>query len=103
MKKLSEKQLHTIGKYVKAGCKFAAYGLLTVLSCSSITDEIVGYSDAVDAIINSDMLGSYKREAVDALLKDQDNEFYKAVIHIVNSDMLGSYKLDSIKRLCEKQ
>lgn len=111
-KGLSEEQLHTIGKYVKTGCKFAAYGLVTVLSYSSITDEIlrkiryagdIGYSDTVDAIMNSDMLGSYKREAVDTLLKDQDNEFYKAVVHIVNSDMMGSYKLDSIKRLCEKQ
>ena len=108
-KGLSEEQLHNIGGYVKTGCKFAAYAVVAVLSCSSITDDIlrkirytgdVGYSDAVNAIMNSDMMGSYKRDAIEALPKDKDCEFYKSVMYIANADMMGSYKVDLIRRMC---
>ena len=108
--RLSDEQLHNIGEGVKAGGRLAFYLLAAALSCSSVTDEIkrkirysgdVSYSDAVNAIMDSNMLSSYKQEAVAALAKDRDKEFYKAVIHVVNSDMMGSYKGDAIKNMCD--
>lgn len=57
------------------------------------------YGGAVGAIMNSDMLGSYKRDAVEAVQKHRETNYYKAVIEIVNSNMLGSYKVETIKKI----
>lgn len=57
------------------------------------------YSGAIKAIMNSDMMGSYKKEAVEAIQKDQSEDYYKSVIEIVNSNMLGSYKVETIKKI----
>ena len=57
------------------------------------------YGGAINAIMNSDMLDSYKKDAVEAVQKDRDEGYYKAVIDIVNSNMLTSYKLETIKKL----
>lgn len=59
----------------------------------------VGYDDAVNTIINSSMLSSYKSTAVKALRRDGDDSYYRAVIRIVNSDMLGSNKIELIDEL----
>lgn len=59
------------------------------------------YNGAVKAIMNSDMLGSYKKEAVEAVKKDKDTEYYKSVIEVVNSNMLGSYRVETIKKISE--
>ena len=57
------------------------------------------YSGAIKAIMNSDMLGSYKKDAVEAVQKDRDEYYYKSVIEVVNSNMLGSYKVETIKKI----
>lgn len=57
------------------------------------------YSGAIKAIMNSDMLGSYKKDAVEAVQKDQNEDYYKSVIEVVNSNMLGSYKVETIKKI----
>lgn len=57
------------------------------------------YSGAIKAIMNSDMLGSYQKDAIDALQKDRDEVYYKSVIEVVNSNMLGSYKVETIKKI----
>lgn len=57
------------------------------------------YSGAIEAIMNSDMLGSYKRDAAEAVQKDKDASYYKSVIEVVNSNMLGSYKVETIKKI----
>lgn len=57
------------------------------------------YSGAVKAIMNSDMLGSYKKDAVEAIQKGQNEDYYKSVIEVVNSNMLGSYKVETIKKI----
>lgn len=59
------------------------------------------YSGAIKAIMGSDMLSSYKKIAVDVLLKNQDEEYYKAVIEVINSNMLDSYKVETIKKITE--
>lgn len=57
------------------------------------------YSGAIKAIMNSDMLGSYKKDAVEAVQKDQSEDYYKSVIEVVKSNMLGSYKVETIKKI----
>lgn len=109
--KFNREQLNNIGRMVKKGGKYLFYGVVTVLSCTTVTDEIfrsmrysdgASYSDAIGAIMDSDMLGSYKDEAVSVLTRDGDEEFYKAIIHVVNSNMLGSHRVDTIKKMCDK-
>lgn len=57
------------------------------------------YSGAIKAIINSNMLSSYKQDAIEAVQKDRDAAYYKSVIEVVNSSMLGSYKVETIKKI----
>lgn len=57
------------------------------------------YSGAIKAIMNSDMLGSYKKDAVEAVQRDRDENYYKSVIEVANSNMLGSYKVETIKNI----
>ena len=59
------------------------------------------YSGAIKAIMDSDMLSSYKKAAVNVLLKNQDKEYYKAVIEVINSNMLDSCKVETIKKISE--
>lgn len=59
------------------------------------------YSKAVKAIVDSDMLDSYKRDVMEILKRDGDSDYYKAVISIVNGSMLDSYKRDMVESLSE--
>lgn len=59
----------------------------------------VGYSEVVQAIVESNMLDSYKREALELLSKDRDEVYYESMISVINSNMLDSYKIDAIKTL----
>ena len=99
-----------VGKFIKGGLNIAL-GLL-VLGLPSLTRESatittrpireVKYSDAVQAIMRSFMLDSYKKEMIGLLKQDGDSEYYRAVITTISSDMLDSYKRDVIKELSEK-
>ena len=57
------------------------------------------YDGAIEAILNSDMMTSYKVDAVSLLKKDGEWGYYKAVVGVVQSDMLSSYKIDMIRSL----
>lgn len=59
------------------------------------------YSGAVKVIMNSDMMSSYKRDAIDAMQKDRDEDYYKSIIEVVNSNMLGSYRVETIKKISQ--
>lgn len=101
----------TVGSVVKIGGAAILYGLASMVSKVSVKDVIdeirysgnVSYSDAISAIMESDMFDSYKREAIKVLKKDQDVEYYKTVIKIVRSDMFSSYKLEAITNLIEEE
>lgn len=107
----------TVGKYVKKGCELAAYGFVTVMTIMATKDAVnvmnrgmdvtyignVSYSDVFSAIMSSDMLSSYKKEAAAILPKDGDSELYKAVIHVLRSDMMSSSKLETIRSICENK
>lgn len=101
------KKLETIRKYARKGCQILMYGLVTSLSYLSVRDILdiaqssgdVGYGDAVNAIMSSDMWSADKNKAVMVLSKEENSEFYKAVIHIANSDMWSADKVRAIKNM----
>lgn len=59
------------------------------------------YNDAVNAIMDSNILGSDKAKMMDVLKRDEDSEFYKAIITTVRSNMLGSTKVEIIQSMCK--
>lgn len=107
-KVFNKKTLEVAGKVAKKGCELAAYGLMTMLSCVTVKDVVdairysgdVGYSDAVNAIMNSSMYSHDKTSAVSALIRDDSSETYKAVIQIARSGMYSHEKVKSIQNVC---
>lgn len=63
----------------------------------------VSYSDAVSAVLSSDMFSSAKEEAVKMIPKDGDNELYRSIIQVVNSDAFSGNKVNMIKDICGKE
>lgn len=101
-----------VGGAVKATGRFAIYGLSCLAlilphvenSIDAVKRCIVkaNYSDTIKVIVNSNMLDSYKKEVINMVEKDKDEEYYKAIVEVVNSNMLGSYTVEAIKKICEK-
>lgn len=60
-------------------------------SNGSRTTYCAGYSGAVDAIMKSEMSSYYKQEAIRALRRDGDDEYYRAISYIVNDSNTSSY------------
>lgn len=60
-----------------------------------------GYSDAVQAIMKSDMWDNDKSKAVTILPKDASSELYKSVISVVRSDIWSSNKVAVIRNMCQ--
>lgn len=84
------------------------YVLLTAASRTAlgyVTDNYIskaGYDEAVKAIMDSGMYSHDKCEAVNAIKRDEDDEFYKAIIHIAKDSRLYSHdKLKILKDLCQ--
>lgn len=103
MKKLN---LEPVVNFAKDVGKVVGYGLLMALPYavnSVVTREVdnrpVGYSDAVKAITQSSMLGSQQHEALAAMRKDGDGDYYKSIIHIVKGSALGSTMVEMIQEL----
>lgn len=57
------------------------------------------YGDAVESISDSDMFSTDKRLAIEMLLTDQDDDYYRGVIGITESDMFSSDKVLAIQKL----
>ena len=101
--------LESIGVIAKGVCKLTAWGVALV-ALSEVANHGTErnntngkYSDAVDAIMKSDMFSSQKQEAVSMLKTDGNEEYYKAIISIANdSRMLTNNKVETIKNLSEK-
>jgi methenyltetrahydromethanopterin cyclohydrolase len=100
-----------VGKIIVGVGKVTIYGLSCLALIAPHVENSVGamkrltakanYSGAIRAILNSDMLGSYMKEAVEVVQKDRDEDYYKSIIEIVESNMLGSYKIDMIKKISQ--
>lgn len=54
-------------------------------------------------VLSSSMLGSDKARIMQVLKRDEDSEFYKAVIETVRSSMLGSTKVQIIENMCRTE
>jgi len=108
MKKIDWK---SVGKFAKDACQVAVGGIAVCLPFIlnayratttrryEVPNYWVTYSDAVRAIMDSDMFSSQKIEAVELLKRDSTSDYYKAVICVVNSDMFTSQKIETIEKL----
>lgn len=92
------------GFVMKAG-KFVA-GVALMAAYAAVADNVstkrtrlttYTYSDAVNAIMGSDMWSSDKQEAVSILARGETTEFYKAVISIVNES--STWSSDKVKMI----
>ncbi len=106
MKKLS---LERIGNFAEQALEIVAYGVFMVASYKLVeyaaesSSPLVGYDDAVRAITKSGMFSHDKRDAIEALKRHGDPNFYKAIVHIVeDSSMFSHDKLEMIQKLSEK-
>ena len=112
-KKINKKKIkevfESVGKITKEGCKvaIAIIGMSIVNgTATNVRNRMkyignVDYSDAVDAILSSDMWSSDKRRAMALIKKDKDCEYYKAVINTVDSSMWSSDKLRILEDMCK--
>lgn len=104
--KLSKEQ---VGKIVVGTGKAVVFGLSCLASIIPHVENSINavkrltakadYSGAIKAIMSSDMMSSYKQDAIEAVLKDQDDVYYESIIEVVNSNMLSSYKIDTIRKI----
>lgn len=110
-KLISTETKNTVANIVK-GLKGAIIPVVgVILSSITISDLLnavrycgnVGYDDAVKVIMNSDMMSSYKTEAISVLKHDSTPDYYRAVISTVNSDMMSSYKVDAIRNMSKTE
>lgn len=98
-----------VGECAKSVGKGMAYGLALATVCGTkitvkrtYVSETAGYYEAVDSVMNSNMLDSYKRTVVEMIKPDGNSGYYKSVISVMESNMLDSYKRDTIEALSEK-
>lgn len=79
----------------------AKRGLETVTEGDNPTGE---YSEAVEAIMRSDMFSSEKHKVISALPCTKGTGFYKAIISIASdSSMFSSDKVKTILKLCGEE
>lgn len=94
-----------VGKIVLSGV-----GLYALAKVSENTNPVINtepayvgtYNKAVEAIMSSDLYSYQKSEAVAVLSRDEDSDYYLAVITIIESDMFSHEKLKLIKQLTER-
>ena len=104
---LIKRGLSFAGKYAKIGCAFVLPVIGAALADKGVdylakkiyNSGKVTYNDAVDAILNGDMLSSAKQESVKILKKDGDSEYYRCIIHTVQSSLLSNAKYNIIETL----
>lgn len=99
----------SLKKFAIGAGKIFIFGSLTLLTMKFKTEnqhiyyvertDCEDYNDAVDAIIESDMLDRYKNDALGMVKRNMDKEYYRAVASIARGDALDSYKVSMIKNL----
>ena len=100
-----------IGNIVKIGGIALVYGLASMASRTSVKEMFdnirysgnVTYSDAVSAVMDSDMFDSSKTKVIELLQRGKSVEYYKTIIDIVRSNMFDSNKIKAITILCEEK
>ena len=67
------------------------------------TDDYTSYSDAVNAIMNTEMLSTWKQEMINAISTDMSEDIYKAIVCIARDEhMLNAVKRDTVLKICEQ-
>ena len=67
------------------------------------TDDRTPYSDAVNAITNTEMLSTWKQEMINAISTDMSEDIYKAIVCIAQDEhMLNAVKRDTVLKICEQ-
>lgn len=96
-----------VKQFAKSFCNLVVFGALMVLprvlhvECVLGEHERkrVGYYDAVQAIMETGMFASDKREMISVMKQNASEGYYKAVISIAKSSMFASDKIETIKTL----
>lgn len=105
MKKINWEPLKNFAKgtckVIGIGVAAALYGAANYQSIARQSYSADGYSEAANAIMDSDMWSHCKREALQLLPQDASESDYKAVIAVANSDMWSHDKVDAIRDLFE--
>ena len=96
-----------IGRAIKGVCKVMFLASLLLPHKIRVTRHVTvyenaDYSDAVGAIMDSDMFSSHKIEAVSYVPKNADSQVYSAIIQIVRSNMFSSHKVKAISDMCNE-
>lgn len=109
---MNKNTLGHVKDFAKSTCQVVGVFVSYVLISKYIPDYIeaqnqsykrVGYSDAVTAIMESNMWSDDKRKAVSMLKRDKDSDFYKAVIAVANNrSTWSSDKVTIIHDLCKE-
>lgn len=86
-------------KVVGSGLALALSHVVSEMVRNNCNPNSVTYNDAVEAIMDSYMASSYKREAVAALKRVESEDYYKAVIAVTNSWMAGSEQVETIRQM----
>lgn len=60
------------------------------------------YYEAVDVIVNSNMLDSTKEELIEIVENFKNPSYYQTIANIVNGNMLESTKIETIKNMSLK-
>lgn len=67
------------------------------------TDDRTSYSDAVNAIMNTEMLSRWKQEMINAISTDMSEDIYKAIVCIAQDEhMPNAVKRDTVLKICEQ-
>lgn len=67
------------------------------------TDDTVSYSDAVNAITNSGMVGMVKEEMIIAMPTDMSEDIYKSIVCVAGDEtMLNVSKRNTILTICKQ-
>ena len=67
------------------------------------TDDHASYSDAVNAIVSSGMVGMVKEEMICAMPIDMSSAVYKSIVCVVRDEkMLSASKRDTVLKICEQ-
>lgn len=88
-----------IGNAAKGACEtvFTCVGMVVLAAAET---QSTGYSEAVKAVVNSDMSSWYMDDILKVLKRNETSDYYNAVISIVKNDDISDWsKEDMIKRI----
>ena len=100
----------SVGDFVGQVCEVALYGVAVItafragkyLTAGIDGPIIASYSDAVGAIMDSSMFSHDKSEAIEALKRHENSDYYGAIVRIAkDSSMFSHDKVKMIKHLSE--